>query len=76
MRWQTPTWRTWNNGLLADPKVAALVEAARQVIWKLSHNHDTDEYKGPARIDRRDATVRMLADALQALEGEEERDGN
>lgn len=42
-----------------------LQEAARQVIWKLSHNHDLPDYKGPGRITREDATIRMLVAALQ-----------
>jgi hypothetical protein len=37
-----------------------LLEAARQVLWKLNHNHDDRGYRGPARITREDATVRML----------------
>lgn len=45
-------------------RVERLEEGARQVIWKLSHNHKLDDYSGPARITREDATVKMLAAAL------------
>lgn len=48
-------------------EIEALIEGARQVIWKLSLNYNEPNYKGPARITRQDATVRMLADALSAL---------
>lgn len=41
-----------------------LLEAAKQVIWKLSHNHKLPDYQGPGRITREDATVKMLIDAI------------
>lgn len=40
-----------------------LLEAARQVLWKLNHTHHDRDYKGPARITRQDATVKMLQEA-------------
>ena len=46
-----------------------LLEAAKQVIWKLSHNHDVDGYNGPGRITREDATVKMLYAAIAKAEG-------
>lgn len=46
-----------------------LLEAAKQVIWKLSHNHDVDGYKGPGRITREDATIKMLVEAIAKMEG-------
>jgi len=45
-----------------------LLEAAKQVIWKLSHNHQTGTYTGPAQITRLDATVRMLEEAVSKAE--------
>lgn len=41
-----------------------LLEAAKAVVWKLSHNHDTPDYQGPARIDRNDAVIRDLVEAI------------
>ena len=43
-----------------------LLDAARGVLWKLSHNHDLPDYHGPARLDRNDATVRDLDAAVEA----------
>lgn len=53
----------------ADLVAAApdLLEACRQIIWKLSHNWDDGK---PARIDRLDATVRMAADAIKKALGD------
>lgn len=48
-----------------------LLEAAIQVIWKVSHNYHKEKYQGPARITREDATVRMLVDAVKKATGEE-----
>ncbi len=42
----------------------AMLEALQQIVWKLSHNFDQPDYKGPARITRQDATVRMAVDAI------------
>lgn len=42
-----------------------LFEAARQVIWKASHNSGT----GPVKIDRTDATMIMLAKAADRVSG-------
>ena len=43
----------------------ALIEGARQVIWKLGHNHDDDKGGSkPGTVTREDATVKMLAVAL------------
>lgn len=39
----------------------ALLEAARQVAWKLNRNTD----QGPALIDRNDACFRMLVEAIE-----------
>lgn len=50
-----------------------LLEAARQVIWKMGHNERNDEpggYCGPIRITRSDATVRMLCHAIAAIDGD------
>lgn len=41
-----------------------LLEACKQIVWKLGHNHALPGYKGPARIDRRDATVKMAIAAI------------
>lgn len=41
-----------------------LLEACRQIVWKLSHNHKADDYSGPARITRDDATVRLAVAAI------------
>ena len=44
-----------------------LLTAARQIVWKLSHNHSPSG-KGndcvPGRIDRRDITVKLLEAAV------------
>lgn len=44
-----------------------LLQAAKQVLWKLSHNHKLPDYQGPGRITRDDATVRMLQDAVNEV---------
>ena len=42
-----------------------LLEACRQIVWKLSHDHQQpDGTFGPGKIDRRDATVRMAVAAI------------
>ena len=48
-----------------------LLEACKQIVWKLSHNHD-DGNGGtkPATITRNDATVRMAVAAIAKAEGE------
>ena len=48
-----------------------LLFAAKNVLWKLSHNHDLPDYKGPARIDRKDATIRMLQEVVDEYENTE-----
>ena len=47
-----------------------LLEACKQIVWKLSHNHD-DGNGGtkPATITRNDATVRMAVAAIAKAEG-------
>lgn len=47
-----------------------VTSAARALLWKLSHNEAHDDGTRPARIDRRDITVRDLAAALDALDRE------
>jgi hypothetical protein len=46
-----------------------LLEACRQIVWKLSHNGTRDGENGPVSIDRRDATVRMAIEAIAKAEG-------
>ena len=53
---------------MTTEREAALVHAARNVVWKLSHNFCLPDYEGPARITRQDATVRMLDEALEVYE--------
>lgn len=59
----------------AELDAACLLAAAKQVVWKLSHNFNVAQvgnvsgYTGPALIDRKDATVKMLVDAINAMEG-------
>ena len=57
-------------GLSAEDARAlvALIEGARQVSWKLSHNEKSTHYEGPGRVTRQDATVRMLFEALCQVE--------
>ena len=45
----------------------SLEDAAKALLWKLSHNHCLPDYSGPARITRDDATVRELEMALADL---------
>ena len=45
----------------------ALLQAAEQVLWKLSHYHRTPDYSGPGRITRQDATVIMLQAAVDSI---------
>ena len=43
------------------PLIAAapsLLEALKQIIWKLNRNEKTPEYSGPARITRDDITIK------------------
>jgi len=44
----------------------ALLEALESIVWKLNHNHDLPDYKGPARITRKDATIRQATAAIAA----------
>lgn len=41
------------------------LEACRQIVWKLSHNWDDGK---PARIDRRDAVIRMAVRAIEVAD--------
>jgi hypothetical protein len=50
-----------------------LLEACKQIVWKLNHNYALPDYKGPARITRQDATVKMAIAAIAKAEG---REGN
>ena len=36
----------------------ALAHALELILWKLTRNEWSDEYRGPARITRQDATVK------------------
>lgn len=45
-----------------------LLEACRQIVWKLSFNSKLPDYEGPGRIDRRDATVKMAIAAIAKAE--------
>ena len=53
----------------------ALLEAARQIVWKLSHNFDlpskelVPRYQGPAYLTREDITIKMLQAALDQAQG-------
>ena len=49
----------------------ALLEACRNIVWKLSHNHKQPGYSGPAKITRQDATVRMAVEAIALCESNE-----
>ncbi len=53
-----------------DPVKDALLEACKQIVWKLNHNHNLPGYKGPARITRKDSTVHMAVDAIALAEAE------
>ena len=46
-----------------------LLEALEGIIWKLSHNHVLPDYRGPARIDRRDATIKQAIRAITKATG-------
>lgn len=48
-----------------------LLEAAKQVVWKLGHNGDPNYNPGPVSITRLDATVRMLEKAIAKAEGKD-----
>ena len=46
-----------------------LLEACKQIVWKLSYNQCFDDgYEGPARITRLDATVKMAVAAIAKAE--------
>jgi hypothetical protein len=47
-----------------------LLEACKGLLWKLNHNWDDGL---PARIDRRDATIRIIEQAIDKAEGREVR---
>jgi hypothetical protein len=64
-------WKEFEANTQLIAAAPDLLEAAKQVIWKLSHNHWTEDYRGPARITREDATVKMLIDAINRVEGRE-----
>ena len=57
------------GGAEMDDMDIDLIRAAEGVLWKLSHNFDQPGYKGPARIDRNDASVRELRRAVNAANG-------
>jgi len=64
--------RSYDENLANAAIIAAapdLLEACKQIVWKLSHNHD-DGNGGtkPGTIDRRDATVRMARAAIAKAE--------
>ena len=46
-----------------------LLEACRQILWKLGHNEKSEHYSGPGRVTRHDATVRMAQAAVDKAEG-------
>jgi len=48
-----------------------LLEAAKNVLWKLNHNGDPDINPGPVKIDRDDVVIRHLQAALAKAEGKE-----
>lgn len=55
------------------PGYAELLEACKQIVWKLSFNHCFDDgYVGPASITRLDATVKMAVAAIAKAEGDPE----
>lgn len=58
-------WET--DGKEAD--CGALLEACKQIVWKLGHNHMVDGKCVPGTIDRNDATVRMAIEAIAKAEG-------
>ena len=43
-----------------------MLNALKGIVWKLSHNWDDGK---PARIDRRDATIRNAVDLIAKAEG-------
>ncbi len=47
-----------------------LLEACKQIVWKLSHNEKSEHYQGPGRVTRNDATVRMAVAAIAKTEEE------
>lgn len=56
--------------MMTAEQAKELLAAAQQVLWKLGHNHYSDDKGGyPATIDRRDATVRMLQAAMDKING-------
>ena len=58
---------------MANPKKwNHLLYAAENVLWKLSHNHEDKDFSTtgkthPALIDRNDAVIRILKEAVEAL---------
>lgn len=49
-----------------------LLEACKQIVWKLSHNSCLPDYEGPGRITRLDATVKMAVATIAKVEGGQE----
>ena len=58
------------NGLRSHEE---LLEACKQIVWKLSHNHSDgigpNSRTWPGTIDRNDATVKMAVEAIAKAEG-------
>jgi hypothetical protein len=48
-----------------------LLEAAKNVIWKLGHNGDPNYNPGPVKISRLDVTIRELELAIAKAEGDD-----
>lgn len=72
-RWLEDACDMENEGdRVAWEQYQALVHAAKNVIWKLSHNHSKGDGSPsyPGTIDRRDATIHLVEAALKAAEGE------
>ena len=53
-----------NAALLAS--APDMLKALESIVWKLNHNWDD----GPARIDRRDATIRDAVAAIEKARGQ------
>jgi len=77
--WDRPPYKTHIVTVYADSRgefspaanaaliaaAPALLEACKQIVWKLNHNYALPDYEGPARITRNDATVRMAIAAIE-----------
>ena len=79
-QWHVTTGKWGKPSLIAcvdeesAQRTLALLEGARQVLWKLSHTHSPsgrgDDCR-PGPVDRTDATVHMLREAYDKIRGEE-----